>query len=119
MKLVLMLFSFLKRNFDTKIVSTKIVIGVMAIVFNTSFSMAQTVINEKYDELHKSVIDGNVYHAILCAKDVCETVMKIPAVMGLIIINAYIENENDIREYGTVQLWQALLLQCMTTRCLG
>ncbi|MBP9601836.1 MAG: T9SS type A sorting domain-containing protein [Lutibacter sp.] len=49
MKLVLMLFSFLKRNFDTKIVSTKIVIGVMAIVFNTSFSMAQTVINEKYD----------------------------------------------------------------------
>lgn len=56
------------------------------------------VINEKYDELHKSVIEGNVYHAILCAKDVCETVMKIPAVMGLIIINAYIENDNDIQQ---------------------
>lgn len=62
-----------------------------------------TVINDKYDLLKEIILSGNAYHAILCVKDLFETIMKVPAVMGLVLVNKYIEEDNEFLSQGEAE----------------
>ena len=57
-----------------------------------------SIINEKYDYT-KEIMDSNgayaSYCAILCVKDLVETIIKIPAIMGLILVDKFIEEDNE------------------------
>ena len=64
-----------------------------------------SAVNFEYDYLRALAKDGNVFGVLLQIRDVFETLMKIPCVMGMIIID---ENDNEISK-GYLEIMDGVL----------